>query len=139
MLKVPTGPQYQHFFSVRQVTGTSSSPSVTTNSIDGCVDWISVNIRVSDAMSGLSTDRRQLPATSNPLVSRQIPTHTHPSSGKTTLMGAGCTGHDDTNSRPLGDPRCADWTTSDGAKGCGDVRSWILIFWDQSDPESESL
>ena len=36
----------------------------------------------------------------------------------------------------LGDPQCADWTSTDGAKGCGDVRSRFLVLCDRSELEN---
>ena len=75
-----------------------------------------------------SIDRRQLLATSTPSVSRQIHTQAHPSPGKTAPTGAGRTGHDDTDSRHLGDTRRADWTATDGTKGRGDVGRRFLII-----------
>ena len=36
----------------------------------------------------------------------------------------------------LGDPRRADWTSTDGAKGCGDLGSRFLVLCDRSELEN---
>jgi len=48
--------------------------------------------------------------------------------------------HDDTDSRPLGDPRRADWTTADGAKKRGDVGSRFLqVLCDLAESKSRRV